>query len=172
MPGGRGQGGGGGQGGGRGRGGGGGGGGGGSRGRGGGMGGRGCGGGGGRGQGGRGRQWAQEPNNDRPLTPLAVSLPAPSASSELERLRQQAGILEQEMESVRARISELDSRSSGQVAIVDEALCTLCGVCVSICPTSAIAMEDMVRIDPQKCTGCALCVHECRSVAIHEGPAA
>lgn len=170
MPGGRGQGGGGGQGGGRGRGGGGGGGGGGGRGRGRGMGGRGCGG--GRGQGGRGRQWAQEPSNDRPLTPPAVSPPVPPASSELERLRQQAGILEQELESVRSRIAELDAQPAAQVAIVDETLCTLCGVCVTLCPTGAITMENVVRIDPQKCTGCAVCVRECPSEAIQLGPVA
>ncbi|NLX14170.1 MAG: 4Fe-4S binding protein [Phycisphaerales bacterium] len=69
-------------------------------------------------------------------------------------------------------MAELDAQPSGQIAIIDEALCTLCGVCVSVCPTGAITMEDAVRVDPPKCTGCAICVRECPSEAIHLGPVA
>lgn len=66
--------------------------------------------------------------------------------------------------------------TSGQVASVNTALCSSCGVCVSVCPYSAPSFIDSgrdagkARINPVLCKGCGLCVGSCRSGAInHRG---
>lgn len=43
---------------------------------------------------------------------------------------------------------------------VDEAICTGCGLCISVCPTGAIA-EDCHTVDPTKCIKCCACVKSC-----------
>jgi heterodisulfide reductase subunit A-like polyferredoxin len=63
----------------------------------------------------------------------------------------------------------------GQVAEVNPALCSMCGVCVSICPYSAPSFRaeterfwpGRAEINPVLCKGCGLCVASCRSGAIH-----
>ena len=65
--------------------------------------------------------------------------------------------------------------TSGTVAETNPAICSSCGVCVSICPYSApsfIPEDD--RFNPGKaqinavlCKGCGLCVASCRSGAIN-----
>ena len=65
--------------------------------------------------------------------------------------------------------------TSGQVAKTDPAICSACGVCVSICPYSAPSFIDAearmhagkAQINPVLCKGCGLCVAACRSGAIH-----
>jgi heterodisulfide reductase subunit A2 len=65
--------------------------------------------------------------------------------------------------------------TSGQVAETVPAMCSSCGVCVSICPYSAPSfIADDARMNPGKaqinavlCKGCGLCVASCRSGAIH-----
>ena len=65
--------------------------------------------------------------------------------------------------------------TSGNVAHVTPAVCSGCGVCLSICPYSApsfIAAEERMfpgkaQINPVLCKGCGLCVASCRSGAIH-----
>lgn len=66
--------------------------------------------------------------------------------------------------------------TSGQIASVNTALCSSCGVCVSVCPYSAPSfIEDgrdagKAKINPVLCKGCGLCVGSCRSGAInHRG---
>jgi heterodisulfide reductase subunit A len=65
--------------------------------------------------------------------------------------------------------------TSGTVAATNPAICSNCGVCVSICPYSApsfIAKDarffpGKAQINPVLCKGCGLCVASCRSGAIH-----
>lgn len=63
--------------------------------------------------------------------------------------------------------------TSGNVAKVDQAVCSECGVCVSICPYAATSFETEGRfegkaqINPVLCKGCGLCVASCRSGALH-----
>ncbi len=63
--------------------------------------------------------------------------------------------------------------TSGTVAETAPAMCSQCGVCVSICPYSApFFAEDgpwtgRAQINPVLCKGCGLCVASCRSGAIH-----
>jgi ferredoxin len=58
-----------------------------------------------------------------------------------------------------------------QVARVEEALCTGCGLCDAQCHFKAInsvytAGRDRARIDPHKCFGCGLCRRACSAGAI------
>ena len=43
----------------------------------------------------------------------------------------------------------------------DEEKCVMCGVCVDVCPTSAIDREDVSVVDATKCIKCCACVKEC-----------
>jgi heterodisulfide reductase subunit A len=58
---------------------------------------------------------------------------------------------------------------SGTVARVNPALCSVCGVCVSICPYSAPKFDEKTGkavIQSTLCKGCGLCASSCRSGAI------
>jgi heterodisulfide reductase subunit A len=65
--------------------------------------------------------------------------------------------------------------TSGQVAQTNQAICSACKVCVSVCPYGAPSLtpEDArffpgtAEINPVLCKGCGLCVASCRSGAIH-----
>lgn len=47
---------------------------------------------------------------------------------------------------------------SGQSALIDERLCTQCGMCETACRFDAV--KDFV-VDPLSCEGCGFCVHVC-----------
>jgi len=72
-------------------------------------------------------------------------------------------------------LSQGTIHTSGAVAKVDPAICSSCGVCISICPYSApsfIAADARMfpgkaQINPVLCKGCGLCVASCRSGALH-----
>ena len=54
----------------------------------------------------------------------------------------------------------------------NEQRCTHCGVCVTICPTGALAVEPETRrinFFPEKCIACELCVKICppRAMEVH-----
>ncbi|MCP4717509.1 MAG: CoB--CoM heterodisulfide reductase iron-sulfur subunit A family protein, partial [Deltaproteobacteria bacterium] len=63
---------------------------------------------------------------------------------------------------------------SGNIAEVVPAVCSSCGVCVSVCPYSAPSFIEAdarffpgkAQINPALCKGCGLCVASCRSGAI------
>jgi heterodisulfide reductase subunit A len=63
--------------------------------------------------------------------------------------------------------------TSGMIAATNPALCSECGVCVSVCPYSAPSRTEegpwtgRAQINPVLCKGCGLCVASCRSGAIH-----
>ena len=45
--------------------------------------------------------------------------------------------------------------------------CVGCGLCVNVCPTSAITLQDKKAIiDLDKCTLCGACVSSCKFEAI------
>jgi len=52
---------------------------------------------------------------------------------------------------------------SGQVAVIDEEICTRCGLCQELCRFKAI--EDF-RVDSVSCEGCGFCCHLCPIEAI------
>ena len=52
----------------------------------------------------------------------------------------------------------------GKDVIRDEARCTHCGACVTVCPTGALYADPKTRkviFDPDKCIACELCVRAC-----------
>ena len=49
-----------------------------------------------------------------------------------------------------------------RIAFVDKNRCVACGVCMKICPTGAVHVEqNLATIDYSKCTSCGLCVSVC-----------
>jgi heterodisulfide reductase subunit A len=64
-------------------------------------------------------------------------------------------------------------RVSGNVAEVNPACCSGCGVCIDICPYSAPSFVEAgpltgyAEVNEILCKGCGLCVASCRSGAIH-----
>ena len=56
---------------------------------------------------------------------------------------------------------------SGEVALIDEELCTNCGECKDVCRFDAIHVEDgQHRVDPISCEGCWYCSRVCPVEAI------
>jgi ferredoxin len=43
----------------------------------------------------------------------------------------------------------------------DEALCVLCGTCVTVCPMAAITLAETVTTDSSRCIVCCACVKKC-----------
>ncbi len=62
--------------------------------------------------------------------------------------------------------------ASGTVAETRPAMCSSCGICVSVCPYAAPSFAESgpfagrAQINPVLCKGCGLCVASCRSGAI------
>ena len=57
------------------------------------------------------------------------------------------------------------------VSEVDRDKCSSCGVCVPLCPYSAIKLEEYkgkekAKIEPALCAGCGVCASACPSRAI------
>jgi heterodisulfide reductase subunit A-like polyferredoxin len=58
--------------------------------------------------------------------------------------------------------------TSAEVAYINSACCSGCGVCVEICPFGAASIDTKTgraQINPAQCKGCGLCVASCRSGA-------
>ena len=56
-----------------------------------------------------------------------------------------------------------------EMPIIEQELCTGCGLCVSVCYQRALVLEeDMVRvIETEECSYCTECEAVCPSGAIH-----
>ena len=53
-------------------------------------------------------------------------------------------------------------------AVVDEASCTGCGICVESCQFGALSLQDEVSVvDYARCLGCGLCAINCPVSALH-----
>jgi len=53
--------------------------------------------------------------------------------------------------------------------VIDEARCTGCGVCLSLCPQEAIELEaERAEIRQELCSGCGICIGACPQGAIQE----
>lgn len=85
---------------------------------------------------------------------------------ELALLQQQELRLEQQLESVRGRLSGFPATAYRRIAIVDPVRCTACGICTSSCPHEAIHVETSAEVNCPECRGCGACVIACPSDAI------
>ena len=55
-------------------------------------------------------------------------------------------------------------QSLSQDIVRDEARCTHCGACITVCPTGAFSLESKTRrvlFDHSKCVVCGLCITAC-----------
>jgi NAD-dependent dihydropyrimidine dehydrogenase PreA subunit len=51
--------------------------------------------------------------------------------------------------------------------VIDDNLCTACGICVDECPSSALDLDDVaVLARPADCTGDGVCADVCPNAAI------
>jgi len=134
--------------------------------------GRGLGRGGGRGM---GRGWGRGMGQGAGMAGVTPGAPYPtppaaglSPEQELEILKAQAQAMNQHLHAIHERIAALEQgrRASGLVAVVDEENCVGCARCEEVCPTGAIAVDEVARVDASKCDGCGLCVPECPQEAL------
>jgi ferredoxin len=63
-------------------------------------------------------------------------------------------------------------QSLGQNVLRNEARCTHCGACVTVCPTKAFKLDPATRLisfDDSKCIACGLCLKACppRAMELH-----
>lgn len=68
------------------------------------------------------------------------------------------------------RCSNLDKaykRLDGMSVIIDESLCSGCGICAEKCFVSAIRMKNDKAFIGDVCKGCGRCIDECPEKAIH-----
>jgi predicted Fe-Mo cluster-binding NifX family protein/ferredoxin len=84
---------------------------------------------------------------------------------ELSALKQQVELLEQQRQQLNQRIIQLEGGHKA-VAVVDSEKCTGCGICVDVCPTGAIEVNQQAEVNEESCNGCAACVSECPNEAI------
>ncbi len=121
----------------------------------------------GRGRGGRMRRALQGGRSDRTAQP--PNLPrgaAPAKPRMLSPLKDQTLAMEH-LDAVRLREAARRAAHAPLVASVDEAACTLCGVCQTVCPTEAITLgETAVTVNAEACRGCGACVEACPRGAI------
>ena len=61
-----------------------------------------------------------------------------------------------------------ERRESSQAApFTDETLCTKCEICVTVCPTGSITLNDAVQTDPDTCIRCCACIKYCPPQALY-----
>jgi len=68
------------------------------------------------------------------------------------------------------RCSNLDKaykRLDGMSVVIDESLCSGCGICAEKCFVSAIRMSNDKAVIGDVCKGCGRCIDECPEKAIH-----
>ena len=70
------------------------------------------------------------------------------------------------------RDSGVEIQSLSQDVTRNEARCTHCGACITMCPTRAFCLEEVtrkVKFDNSKCIVCELCVRACppRAMELH-----
>ncbi len=65
------------------------------------------------------------------------------------------------------QVQETHDFAGGSVAVIDEELCTACGICAEVCRFEAIIPGDEAyAVDEIGCEGCASCFYQCPVEAI------
>jgi len=69
------------------------------------------------------------------------------------------------------QVLETQPFQGGQVAVIDQDTCLVCGGCADVCRFDAIIERDgQYLVDPIACDGCAACVYQCPTESIHMEP--
>ena len=55
---------------------------------------------------------------------------------------------------------------SGYVCVADQAACSGCGICTSLCQFGALQVDAAVVVDSSRCMGCGVCVNGCPEEAL------
>jgi Pyruvate/2-oxoacid:ferredoxin oxidoreductase delta subunit len=63
-----------------------------------------------------------------------------------------------------ARIARADV--PGVARLKDADACMACGICVDVCPRSAIELDELPEIHEDLCSGCGECVKACPRAAL------
>lgn len=91
----------------------------------------------------------------------------PSEKQDIAELKEKISTLERQIQNFERHIDRvLKSDGLPTVARVDGGKCKGCGMCINICPTGALTLNDIAAIDIHKCAGCGACVTECPFDAI------
>ena len=120
--------------------------------------------------------------NQTPLSPSGIADNSKNTQAniltgdELEGLRKQSQVLEQQLATLNERIEKLTipqhqkiTERSRPIAIVDETRCTGFGICAGVCPQDAIHINTIAEVDQELCIGCGLCILHCPTMAISSG---
>jgi formate hydrogenlyase subunit 6/NADH:ubiquinone oxidoreductase subunit I len=89
---------------------------------------------------------------------LIVSISGPT-----EEVRKALGYWEQHQ----VQVNELD-----RFVVRDQARCTDCSMCISICPAKAFSIDKAtwsIQFDQERCLACGLCVDACPPGALSRG---
>jgi len=86
--------------------------------------------------------------------------------NEAEALKEEARILEKNLEDIKRRIDQVQKGKGSGVARVNVQECNGCGLCIKSCPVNAIILNGVAIVDENKCTGCGICVDKCPLDAI------
>jgi len=102
-------------------------------------------------------------------------------SASLSQLKEQARLLEQQLQEINRRIKELEEEgvtyentntsataSRTVKAHVNEEACIGCRICERVCPTGAMYMDGRIaKVVESKCIGCGDCAERCPRGAIY-----
>jgi predicted Fe-Mo cluster-binding NifX family protein/ferredoxin len=97
--------------------------------------------------------------------PAFLSEPDVDREQEKAFLRGQVQVLEQQKDEIEQKIRELETGRK-LVAVVLSDKCAGCGICIDVCPTGAIEINEQAVVNSEVCSGCAACVSECPNEAI------
>jgi ferredoxin len=105
---------------------------------------------------------------------LSVLRNDPPGDTEVERLREQARSLEDQLRAIHSRLTDIELRREPErrppvalpVAVVNAELCIGCAICEDVCSFGAITVDDIARIDAKRCMGCGQCLENCPQEAI------
>ena len=98
--------------------------------------------------------------------PGVASQPVDPVKDETNALKEEARILEKQLQDIKRRIGQVQTNEDNGVARVNAQECNGCGVCVGACPVNAIILNDVAIVDENKCTGCGICIGRCPLGAI------